>query len=94
MGSCSSTHTPEINAYTPEIDKNIIAAKQIAMVMNGTGTKKQAENYAKSVGMDKNNTEALKVFVTQGASAGIKHLMTCPHTGEQLSYAESRSLYG
>lgn len=76
------------------IRQKIDAASSIVMLMNGTGTVEQAEAYAAYSGMDARNTEAMKIFVTQGSAAGFKHMVINPDTGEPWTYAESRSMYG
>ena len=40
------------------------------------------------------NGKAIKIFATQGSEAGIKHIMTNPHTGKQCTYSESMGMYG
>jgi hypothetical protein len=90
MGSCNSS---PVNEAT--VDDKITAAISVSKDMiSGRGTVEQVDEYAKIVGMDKANTDAMKVFVTQGPEAGIKNLMTNPHTGKEWSYAESRAMYG
>ena len=49
--------------------------------------------FANVEGMDENNKRVLRAFNEGGTSAGIAALMKGPN-GEQLSYAESRMLYG
>ena len=65
--------------------------------MNDTVTstvEQDVEEYAACIGMDAANTKAMKIFKTQGTAAGLKHIMTNPHTGKPMSYAESRGMYG
>ena len=77
------------------VDDKVAAGISISKdIMSGRGTVDQVDEYAKLVGMDKANTDAMKVFATQGPEAGIKNLMTNPHTGKEWSYAESRAMYG
>ena len=45
-------------------------------------------------GMDAANTTALNVLNTQGEEAFVKHVFTDQDTGNQLSYAEMRMMYG
>lgn len=45
-------------------------------------------------GMDKNNQNAYKVLVEQGTEKAIEYMMKDPETGEAISYAKMRSLYG
>jgi hypothetical protein len=90
MGSCNSS--PGVEAT---VDDKITEAISISKDMiSGRGTVEQVDEYAKLVGMDKANTDAMKVFATQGPQAGIKELMTNPYTRKEWSYAESRGMYG
>ncbi len=45
-------------------------------------------------GMDKSNQNAYKVLVEQGTEKAIEHVMKDPKTGEAISYANMRLLYG
>jgi len=51
------------------------------------------DKYAKVVGMDENNKNVLKVFKEQGKEAGYAALWKGPD-GRELTYAESRAMYG
>jgi hypothetical protein len=57
------------------------------------GDLEAVDKYAEAVGMDDANKNILKIFKTQGTKAGIKAMMT-REDGTEMSYAESRSLYG
>jgi hypothetical protein len=90
MGSCTSSTVVEAT-----VDDKIAAAISVSKDMiSGHGTVEQVDEYAKIVNMDKANTDAMKVFVTQGPQTGIKFVMTNPHSGKEWSYAESRGMYG
>jgi aminopeptidase N len=53
----------------------------------------KVEAYAAAVGMDDRNKAAMKVLITKGPDAFVRHVHTGDN-GEQLSYAEMRSIYG
>lgn len=54
----------------------------------------RAEEYAKSVDMNEDNTKAAVVMATQGTDAAVKFMMSGGVQGLQLSYAEMRARYG
>jgi hypothetical protein len=95
MGTCST----QMN----QVDERVVAAipklMDVTKLMDGNAPDKKdavkkVEDYAKLVNMNQANTDAMKVFVTQGPAAGMKHMMTNPTTGKEWSYAESRAMYG
>lgn len=89
MGSCKSSTAPVT------VDDKIAEAVCMSRdIMSGHGTVEQVDKYAKLVNMDKANTDAMKVFATQGPEAGFKVLMTDPNTGAGWDYAASRGMYG
>jgi len=57
------------------------------------GVVKMMNAFANVEGMDDNNKRILKVFNEKGTTGGLAALMEGPN-GENLSYAESRMLYG
>jgi hypothetical protein len=61
---------------------------------NHEADKARANEFAKSVNMDEANTKVVEVMATQGQDAAMEHMLTDQKTGQQLSYAESRRLYG
>jgi hypothetical protein len=44
--------------------------------------------------MDTLNQQALKVMLTQGTTAAVKHMFTHETTGQPLTYLEMRERYG
>jgi len=90
MGTCYSTKVEDMS------DAHVMkkALPEISKLMSGNGTHQEVEDFAKLVGMDDYNKEAMKVFATKGPEAGFKNLFTNPHTGKQWTYAESRGMYG
>ena len=44
--------------------------------------------------MDPLNKQALKVMLTQGTTAAVKHMFTHESTGQTLTYSEMRERYG
>ena len=57
------------------------------------GDLEAVDKYAEAVGMNDANKNIMKIFKTQGTKAGIKAMMT-REDGTEMSYAESRAMYG
>ena len=68
--------------------------KPIEVIKTAMSDPVAANAYANLVGMDANNRKVLQAFATGGNEAGMKALFTSPDGERQLSYAESRMLYG
>ena len=88
MGSCPSKPT-----YVSVVDKEM--AKEFGKVIKTAMTDPvSATAYANTVGMDSANRKVLQAFADGGKEAGLKALFTSPDGKRELTYAESRAIYG
>jgi len=87
---CPPDEDPEIHKKNKETAMRLMKAK-IQEDFKPENLSETLEGL--KVNMDENNSKAADVWLKEGTDSMIKHIMT-NEDGSQMSYAQSRALYG